>query len=223
MMMEHCFISGKLIIDLVGEVENFRPYLLSSTSGNPLDAKIIAQKAFGNCYAKHLATSAWATFWYEKSKDHFIKNLRLSLLGDVDGNFLYMNPRTMTITWLLPTGISVEFSSLETILKGKSKNGLRYIQRKSEMNMDGLDNALAVEIQTGLKQAGEFSMHEIAQRLDVLDCFLMPELLHDAKLVFNKKLKRYWDDESISADCVYWIVIPENVVEMLVAGMVGNH
>jgi hypothetical protein len=223
MTMEYCFISGKLIVDLIGEADNFPAYLLSSASGNPLDAKAFTEKAFGNCYAKHLAESNWGAFWYSRTKDHFIKNLGLSLLGDIEGNILFLNPRTKTITWLQPLGISVEFPSLETIFKGKLKDGLRYIQRKSEMNIDGLDNALALEIQTGLKQAGEFSMHEIAQRLDVLDCFLRPELLHDAKLVFNKKLKRYWDDESISAECVYWIVMPEKVVEILAAKMANTH
>jgi hypothetical protein len=211
--METCFISKKSILPLQGEVGKMDPYVLEFK--DPEDDKVLNDGAIGYCYSKHLASSVWAEFWGNRQRAHFVRNLGLSLISEIDQMSLWLNLNREIFILLYPFGVSVELPGIDVLEQGELKEGFRFVSRTREMNLHHLPIELAAEIKTALEEKGEYSLLTLAERLEIVDCFEHPQALATSKLVFDEELKIYWTGDSISSMCTFQFAVPEAVVKTL--------
>lgn len=190
-----------------------KPYLL--TSRNPEHSKILKENAFGVCYAKLLQQSSRAEFWGQRIPEHFARTLGLQLLAELASGNLYLNPRTKLATWVMPGGVSLDLPLKKDMNRGTRENELRYVKTIQETNLHDLPAPLASEIQAELSAKRGYTLHTLAEQLDVLDCFRHPEALQISRLLFDRSLKVYWNAAAISCILEYHVPIPEEIVQAL--------
>jgi hypothetical protein len=208
--MERCFISQKPILDIPGQVDSLQPYLLG-----PDEIGLIPADAAGTCYIQELAASPYAEAWGAAVRRHFLRNIGLQVLGEVEGHLVLQNPRTKVVTIMLTCGASFDLPGQDALAKAVRKDGWAWIKRTIEYNLHDLEKSVAAEIQQALTSEGTYPLSRLAEHMGVSDCFRQPEVLAQSELVFNKQLKRYWDASSTSSDCTYVVVVPEAVLGLL--------
>ena len=211
--MDTCFISQKPILSLPGEVDKMDPYVLEFN--NPEDDRAISENAVGYCYSRHLTGSDWAAFWGDRRRAHFGRNLSLELVIDSEEFTIWENPNRHAFTLLYLNGVAVELPDMQTLEDAPRVDGFRMISRRREMNIHQMPEPVAKEVMDRLAESGEYSLRDLAEKLDILDCYLHPELLADSKLILDDELKMYWTSDSLSALCNYQIAIPEAAVAAL--------
>lgn len=210
--MEYCFVSQKPILDIPGQVDHLQPYLL-----RPDDSVLLEANAVGSCYIQALAASPWAALWGARVKAHFLNTIGLVSLGEVDDLLVLQNPRSKTITVMLSNGASFDLPRLDGLLKAKRQEGKAWIELTIEYNLHDLAQPVADEIQEALRTQGDYPLARLAEHWGITDCFRQPEVLAHSKLVYNKKLKGYWDKSSTSSDCSYLLMVPEAVLDLALA------
>jgi hypothetical protein len=202
--MENCFITQKPVLELAGETDVLKAYLLT-----PSDETVLAAQAYGSCYVKALAASPWADFWGERVRLQFTHTLGLQVLAELEDVTVLRHPRTQIITLLFPSGASMELPANADLRQAPLVGAYRQLAIREEMNLHNLPPSLAAEIQAALQQDGFYPFSALADHLGIGDCFVHPEVLAEGRLLFNRKLKGYWDASSSSSDCSYPLFIPE--------------
>lgn len=187
------------------------PYVLEFK--DPEDDQAVKEGAVGYCYAKHLATSKWAGFWGDRQRSHFVRNLGLSLMAEIDGMTLWLNANREVFVLLFPYGVSMELPDLAALEKGESFENFRWVNRTRELNLHDLPGAIASDVKTALEKNGTYSMYTLAEQLGVVDCFLNPKALAASQLVFDEELKNYWMGNSISVMSTYQVAVPQTIVD----------
>lgn len=209
--METCFVSHQPILDIPGQVDVFQPYLLGAEDQ-------ALEMAVGACYILHLAASPYAALWGPKVLRHLTGTIGLVSLGSIGDHLLLQNPRTKTITVLLPSGASFDLPRRDVLLKAQRRDGWAWIACTIEYNLHDLQPAIASEIQQALVADGSYPLSRLADHLGVSDCFRQPEVLAHARLVFDKSLKMYWNATSSSSNCTYALIVPEGVLDVALQG-----
>lgn len=205
-----CFLSGKPIVDIPGQVADLPAWLIGCD-----DAALLAAGKSGVCYVKYLVSSPLSGAWAIAVR-RYLKAVGCRQIHDTHGLEIFMNPRTRVATVLFDNGTSFDILPTDTIKSSAKSGNCVKIWRTIEYNFSNKDRDLIQSIQRALISEGFFAFQKFAQSLGVTDCFYQDEVIGTARFIFHRSLKRYWSSHSVSCHLHFPLLIPGSIAKALV-------
>lgn len=207
MNLEPCFLCSLPVMELEGQFDKMDSYYLL-----PEDDAYV-QGAYGWCHALCLAQSSWGAFWFTRRRKHFTENMGYEQKASTGEHCVLRRPRDGTLLILRHDGLMFDIAP-HALSKAKSTEGGVLLPVEHEMNLE-LDTAATVQkIRDDLMKHKRYSLWALIDEVGIRERMLFPRALEGGELRLDKRLRREWFGNWLSAKVVYERFIPDEIVSL---------
>ncbi len=205
-MPGRCKACGHVALEVTGQFELLDSYFLEPGGPPPSSA--------GNWHTKCLRESEFGAAWYAARLRNFV---------EVRGYVSISQSATWTVLSRHGCGIRIALSvhgSLVTLPSAsevtKGGAGVHYREFSPEYNLHLPDAELIKAMQDALVRDGECPMSMMFDRLGLWPFLDNPEVLQDARFIYDQDLCEHWGAESLCAASEYNVLVPAELVQFCV-------
>jgi hypothetical protein len=218
MSLARCVVCGLPVLELKGEYANLDSFYIQD-DGPPADTA-------GQWHALCLAKSSVARSWHDVRVNNFRDVRGYVLLARLPSWTLLEHSRTREVLAFGHDGRLLNLS-----LGGKSKarkvaGGAVYPVELPEYHLrleqSSENAALIASIQEALSAKKEYPLPLLVDALSINDRIMHPVALERGRLLFERRLRRSWESDTVSVVIEYGVFVPDELEAFVGAKQGGS-